>query len=270
LIFRPACPEWRRILIILRILMGDEYFTTFQAAEMLSVSPDTILKWIKSNKLTAHRTPGGHYRISKKNIDSLLQDQERSGFSRGDKKKPKHYNFCWELINNSGTAPNKCSGCQVYKRRTKRCYEMRYLPKKFGQLKIFCASKCEDCDYYRMVYDKPYNILLITEKMISVENLDPEPLDSEFNLAVSNCEYECSAIVEKFRPDYAVIDCKINNCEDFCSHLSNDPRIPFVRLILATDKIDAREYCSNKIIGIINKEFEINDVFDCIQGILNT
>jgi excisionase family DNA binding protein len=48
--------------------MNKGYLTTFEAAKLISVTPDSILKWIKSGKLAAFRTPGGHYRI---NIDNI-------------------------------------------------------------------------------------------------------------------------------------------------------------------------------------------------------
>ena len=34
------------------------YLTTTQAAKLLSVSPDTVLKWVKAGKLQARRTLG--------------------------------------------------------------------------------------------------------------------------------------------------------------------------------------------------------------------
>ena len=43
--------------------MKIAYLSTGKAAKALSVTPDTVLKWIKSGKLDARRTAGGHYRI---------------------------------------------------------------------------------------------------------------------------------------------------------------------------------------------------------------
>ena len=53
--------------------MNKEYLTTFQAAQVMSVTPDSILKWIKSGLLNARKTPGGHYRVSRKNLETLLE-----------------------------------------------------------------------------------------------------------------------------------------------------------------------------------------------------
>ena len=39
--------------------MSERYLSTGQAAGICSVSPDTILKWIRSGKLPARKTAGG-------------------------------------------------------------------------------------------------------------------------------------------------------------------------------------------------------------------
>ena len=61
--------------------MDKGYLTTFQVADLMSVTPDSVLKWIKSGKLEALRTPGGHYRIAKKDVETLLNKSEKTTFS---------------------------------------------------------------------------------------------------------------------------------------------------------------------------------------------
>ena len=48
-------------------------FTTGQAARLCSVTPDTVLKWIKAGRIEAQRTAGGHYRISPQELERLDQ-----------------------------------------------------------------------------------------------------------------------------------------------------------------------------------------------------
>ena len=43
---------------------------------MLGVSPPTVIKWIEQGRLRAHRTPGGHRRISKEALASFEHDVE--------------------------------------------------------------------------------------------------------------------------------------------------------------------------------------------------
>jgi excisionase family DNA binding protein len=41
------------------------YITTGEAAAIFDVDSDTVLRWIKSGKIPAIRTLGGHYRINR-------------------------------------------------------------------------------------------------------------------------------------------------------------------------------------------------------------
>ncbi|HEY0839970.1 MAG TPA: response regulator [Vulgatibacter sp.] len=50
-----------------------KYFTTFEASRLLGVSLPTIVNWVKANRLKAHKTPGGHRRISRDDLLRFLQ-----------------------------------------------------------------------------------------------------------------------------------------------------------------------------------------------------
>ena len=46
-------------------------FTVNQVGELLQVSPQTIVNWIEAGKLEAYRTPGGHRRIKKFDLEDF-------------------------------------------------------------------------------------------------------------------------------------------------------------------------------------------------------
>ena len=48
--------------------VGPRYFTTFQVAKFLGVSTTTVVNWVNSGLLTAHRTPGGHRRMRSEDV----------------------------------------------------------------------------------------------------------------------------------------------------------------------------------------------------------
>ena len=52
--------------------MIKDYYTTTEAARKLAVSADTVLKWVKAGKIDSYRTPGGHARIPKEAVETLL------------------------------------------------------------------------------------------------------------------------------------------------------------------------------------------------------
>ena len=56
--------------------MARRYFTTFEASQLLGVSLPTVINWIKAERLSAHRTPGGHRRIDR---DALVAFIRRHG-----------------------------------------------------------------------------------------------------------------------------------------------------------------------------------------------
>jgi len=130
--------------------MNKEYLTTFQAADMLSVSPDAVLKWIKSGKIIAYKTPGGHYRIEKKEIDTIIKKTDAPPLSETGTT-TKRFPYCWEYNGQKNCNENDCENCLVYKARALKCYEMSALPPEFGHLKRFCKSSCFTCEYYNII-----------------------------------------------------------------------------------------------------------------------
>lgn len=47
---------------------GPTYYTTYQVSKILGVSLPTVVNWVNSDKLNAHRTPGGHRRIGRADL----------------------------------------------------------------------------------------------------------------------------------------------------------------------------------------------------------
>lgn len=57
-------------------MTGPTYYTTFQVAKMLGVSPPAVVNWVNSNLLVAHRTPGGHRRIARNDLIAFAKQYE--------------------------------------------------------------------------------------------------------------------------------------------------------------------------------------------------
>jgi excisionase family DNA binding protein len=55
---------------------GRRFFTTSDVANYCAVTNDGVLKWIKSGKLRAFSTPGGHYRVSAEDFRAFLEKYE--------------------------------------------------------------------------------------------------------------------------------------------------------------------------------------------------
>ncbi|MBW2312021.1 MAG: response regulator [Deltaproteobacteria bacterium] len=55
--------------------MNEDMFTVGQAAKYCGVSRKTLFRQVKSGKIKASRTPGGHYRILKKDLESFILEK---------------------------------------------------------------------------------------------------------------------------------------------------------------------------------------------------
>jgi excisionase family DNA binding protein len=219
----------------LHMIPQSNLLSTGKASKLLSVTPDTVLKWIKQEKLPAVRTAGGHYRVPQGAIDALLNIPTD---------KPAHQasfpsdtlRYCWEFFSEDGKARRGCQNCLVFRSHALKCFEMNHLPKDMGFNGGICASSCESCAYYRYHQGRPFKVLVVTDNPGCRESLSQKTGSHNIQFQFVNCEYESSMVVDRFRPDFVVVDCTMQEmkCRELCHHLTNDPRIPDATLILAT------------------------------------
>jgi excisionase family DNA binding protein len=241
-----------------------KFVSTGKAAELCSVTPDTVLKWIKSGKIPANRTPGGHYRIRRETLLGIIESGTLPSAPTENVKQP--FQFCWEYYENNGGFEKKCRQCIVYMSRALRCYEMVRLPAESGHARLHCEGTCEDCEYFRVVRGQQLNVLLITEQGYLKEELEKELDKVDFNLRLVENEYHCSMAVENFRPDYVVVDCSIgrNKCASYTRHLSEDPRIPYVKIILVGETQEIPSECNRLIFAVMREPFSISELENLI------
>ncbi|MBW2257343.1 MAG: excisionase family DNA-binding protein [Deltaproteobacteria bacterium] len=257
--------------------MPDALLTTGQAAKLCSVTPDTILKWIRSGRLAAQRTPGGHHRIDPRDLSTILRPvtttepfRGRNGVIPGQPVRP--FRYCWEYYSApEEQLPARCSECLVYQTRAQRCYEVARLAPDAGNTGTFCTVSCEDCGYYRHAHGQNTNVLVVSGDPVLSRLLKHEAEGTAFNLEVTDCEYTTSARIDSFRPDFAIVDCGLGSerSSDICRHLAEDPRIPFVRIIMAADPGRFPEECERDVLALLEKPFAIDEITACIRGIPN-
>jgi excisionase family DNA binding protein len=251
-----------------RALKVDEkLLTTGQAAKQCSVTPDTILKWIRSGYLPARRTAGGHHRISSRDLQRVVGPIARRESSPASSAPQKPYTYCWEF-NGDGNVPAGCKDCAVYRMRAQRCYEVVKLAPEAGHPKIFCDKSCEECDYYRSVHEQAMNVLIVSEDNEMTKRLQQDAAVHGINMEVTDCEYSCSSIVSDFRPDFVIVDCMLGHklSSDICFHLSQDPRIPFVRIVLAANDGEVPADCDKEVFARIKRPFAVQDILEFIKG----
>ena len=245
--------------------MSKQFLTTGEVAVLCAVTPDAVLKWIKSGKIPATRTPGGHFRIHQSEIPSDLIKKQTPPQALQQKRS---FKYCWEFHALSGKTPDECQSCIVYHSRAERGYNMVQLPEEAGHAKKFFKETCENCDYYKMAKSQRYNVLIVTNRIKLRTSLEADLSSVNFNLSFADSEYQCSMIVNDFQPDFVVIDCTIGEkqCQKFASYLANDPRLPFVRVIMAGEKYKFPNECDPEIFSRIKPNFTIRELSDLIES----
>jgi len=245
-----------------------EFLTTTQAAELLSVSPDTVLKWVKAGKIESTRTLGGHFRIPRSALNLADTEISSDKSTRPEFKAVAAYQYCWEFLARGGEVKPDCLECITYRSRTRRCYELRDLPEGLGCLRVYCKSTCDDCDYFRMVDEQELNVILLSESGRLVRDWQGESNINGLQVQLAENEYECASIIQTFRPDFIVVDCAMGKRRTaaVCRNLFNDARIPVVRIILASKTRQLKKYCDKEVCAWITRPFTIGQLKQCISG----
>ena len=54
--------------------LDKKNYGTVEVARMLGVSAFAVWRWCKTGKIKAWKTPGGHYRIPREEVERLLRE----------------------------------------------------------------------------------------------------------------------------------------------------------------------------------------------------
>jgi hypothetical protein len=172
---------------------------------------------------------------------------------------------CWEYLSDRGAVREDCRQCVVYQVRAAGCFLMADLGPEIGHAKRFCRTSCQDCVYYRRVTGRAVGVLVVTRDRRITECLAGEE-NENMTLRFAGNAYEASAVVQEFRPAFAVVDEGIlaGGGSELLAWLANDPRLPGLRIILAmapgraARNRHARK--DNLVVSVIKKPFTLRTV----------
>ncbi|MHC4101457.1 MAG: excisionase family DNA-binding protein, partial [Planctomycetota bacterium] len=246
--------------------------TTGRAAELCSVTADTILKWIKRGRLSGVRTAGGHYRIDSRSLEPFIAGSRFGGpecpspdadGGHGGRLR------CWEYLSDGGEVRERCRQCVVYRVRADRCYLMAEMEEDVGHARQFCETSCEDCAYYRHVKGLAPYVLVVTSDDEFIDELSGQQGQS-IAMRFARTGYEASALIQDFRPAFAVIDAECMLAEDteLLDALAADPRVPGLRVMIAvpsgTPARSRGRWKSDLIVSVLEKPFGGDQIADVI------
>ncbi|RPI19958.1 MAG: helix-turn-helix domain-containing protein [Acidobacteriales bacterium] len=243
----------------------SERFTTGQAAELCGVTADTMLRWVKSGRLRAERTAGGHYRIPCNELVPLVRSQvERSGRERNASQPL----YCWEYFSRQGAVRQECHECIVYKSGAALCFRLLESVAAAGHGKRHCREACDQCAFYRRVNSLPTNILVITPDPGSMSGLGES---STLKVRFARTAYDASAAIHGFWPGFVVIDDGFSSSDEaeLISCLMSDKRVPGLRIMLTAHAGGRRRaipsWCKDSVIGVLPKPLSAS----CIESLIN-
>ncbi len=242
--------------------------TTGQAAKLCSVTPDTVLKWIKKGRLHGARTAGGHYRIERRDLEPLIITSRSDDNSL---KCDKEDLPCWEYLGEHGAVRDDCRKCVVYRVRAARCFLMAEMDSDIGHARKFCQSSCEDCAYYRHIKGLPTNVLVVSRDDELVDLLGGNEL-AGISLRFAGNTYEASAIIQVFRPAFAVIDVEGEPTEEaeLVESFAADPRVAGLRIIIIVPPRMSRRKRrlpqNDLVVGMLEKPFARRQLEAIIQS----
>jgi excisionase family DNA binding protein len=237
------------------------YISTGKAARIFSVTPDTVLKWIKKGRLAAARTAGGHYRISRQSIDGLLAE----GASPAEEAHPEDSGEampCWEFHAENGAVKKECLSCIVFEVRGTRCYKVGKALKNNGGGATCCPTDCEECSYYKMRRQWPVNVLVFGGNG-EIESTRVDVSDvSRIRLKHMHGDSDSPIFGNSFHPEYIVIVCgrETAESEKLFKRLSADPGINGTEFMLAVPPDRQHEINFGQGAALINYPFTLSEL----------
>ncbi len=245
-------------------------FSTGEAAKLLSVEPDTVLKWIKKGKLTAATTAGGHHRIDSREIDRLLEMQRAGGAAISPPERFDHPMRCWEYLNQAGEVREECRRCVVYRVRAAFCFELLRLAGELVDTRQFCRGSCEECCYYQRVAGARTKVLVISSDAALLRRLEEADAQTLELRAVAN-GYCASALLETFRPAFAVVDrdASPGGWRELIDCLRRDPRLPGLKVVLVVPRTALRGRTARPrgVVGVLGKPFGPEGLVELIASL---
>jgi excisionase family DNA binding protein len=245
-----------------------DYLTTTQAARLMSVSPDTVLKWVKAGKVKSYRTLGGHFRIPVSELSIPPAAESGMASVTAGAARLLSHQYCWEYLGDGEVRP-ECQECITFRSRAKRCYQLKDLPEGLDGLNLMCDTECSDCEYFKQVNDQILNILVLSQSRNLIRDVDGLDKSDEYQIRFAESEYKAAVMIQQFRPDYIVIDCALGKRRTgmICHSLFDDIRLPVTRIILSSKSKAIGEFCDKDVFGWIQKPFAIQQLIDCISGV---
>jgi hypothetical protein len=139
-----------------------------------------------------------------------------------------------------------------------------------GHARQFCETSCEDCAYYRHVKGLAPYVLVVTSDDEFIDQLSGHQGES-IAMRFARTGYEASALIQDFRPAFALIDaeCMLAQDTELLDALAADPRVPGLRVMIAvppgSPARSRRQWKSDLIVSVLEKPFGSDQIAGVIS-----
>ena len=112
------------------------------------------------------------------------------------------------------------------------------------------------------------NVFIITADKSLKSSLDNNKDRFDYNLFFVESGYKCSMLINESPPDFVIVDSSLGQdfTEKLIASLTEDPRLPFVRIILMSDENKFSDKCERKIFARLDPGFILDDIVKLIEN----
>lgn len=215
-----------------RTMPKRPYVSIGHVAKALGVQPDTVLGWIERGLLVGTRTEAGYFRIPREQLKELLRHRAAS------------------KANPQGTE-HGCHGCGHCCAHREDAAESAPLVQISTKPRSQAKSPDGAC-----------KVLVVTDSADLRARLLGQISGSGLVLEFATQGYECSALVGRFQPEMVVVDCglPLADVEELCGHLAADPRVPGLRMVLASSDARGCVKGSSSVVAELPRTFNLSDL----------
>jgi DNA-binding NtrC family response regulator len=120
-----------------------------------------------------------------------------------------------------------------------------------------------------VIHSSRPNVLVVSRKNALQSAFESCIQDFDYNLEFADCEYQCSMLVEGFQPDFVIIDCSRGPVwsKEIAQHIHDDPRVPYVRIILVGDRKNIPAECDKMILAFIEEPFTVSKFTNLVDDL---
>jgi excisionase family DNA binding protein len=240
---------------------APNYLTTGEAAQLCSVTPDAVLKWIKKRQLPAVTTAGGHHRILYRDLAKFLKPCGEAL----PPSQPQRPLRCWEYMCGDNPLAESCRQCFVYRVGAAWCFEAVALAGEQATARTYCHRGCASCAYYQRVKAPELGVVIVSREA-DVGFISGGATGDGLTVTFAANAYEAAAAIHDLHPVCAVVDEDLPDHVDIVRCISSDPHAWGLKILLASGPNSRKARAGGGVAGAIEKPLDRSKILQTVAA----